>query len=263
MFDLKAIFKNELSDYFAESEIEHIWNEAKHFKYPLETKEAIDDCIERLLEYEPYQYIFGRSYFYNFELTVTNDVLIPRPETEELLHLIAHEWDGFTPKIIDIGTGSGCLALGLAMLIKGANVTALDVSPKALAVAYQNAIDLKVKLEFIERDILVEGLDEQYEVIVSNPPYIPYSEKKLMEENVLQYEPELALFVDNDEALIFYERIANLGKKHLKEGGNLYFECNEFSAREVAGLCEAKGYKHCEVIKDMQGKDRIVKAVNF
>lgn len=260
MFDLKSIFQDELSDFFAESEIEHIWNEAKHFKYPLDTKEAIDDCIERLLENEPYQYIFGKAYFYNFELSVSKDVLIPRPETEELLHLISKEWEGLSPKVIDIGTGSGCIALGLALLVKDADVTALDVSPKALAIAHKNAIDLKVKLSFIESDILLEGLSQTYDVIVSNPPYIPHEERKLMQENVLHYEPDLALFVEDDEPLVFYERIADIGMQHLRADGKLYFECNEFNVQQVVEMLDKKGYISCDVIKDMQGKDRMIRA---
>ena len=131
MSDPKSYFNKQLAEFYKQSEIDHIWNEAKHFNYPLESEEILEDCIERLIENEPYQYIFGRAYFYNFELSVTKDVLIPRPETEELLHLISKEWEGLSPKIIDIGTGSGCLALGLGRLIENAEVTALDVSPKA------------------------------------------------------------------------------------------------------------------------------------
>ena len=249
-----------LSDQFTEVELNHIWKEAKFMGVDLHEEEMLVSTIERLSKNEPYQYIFGRAYFYDFELNVSSDVLIPRPETEELVDLIAKDFMGLSPKIIDIGTGSGCIALALAKLLPKASVSALDVSPKALQIAAKNSEELSLPIKLIETNILSQKLDDTYDVIVSNPPYIPHVEKKLMEENVLKYEPHLALFVEDESALIFYEEIANQALNCLKINGGLYFECNEFNADAVKNMLIKKGFNRVEVLLDMQDKKRMIKA---
>lgn len=262
MNDNKSLFFTSLKNVFTKSEIEHIWKEANHMGVDVRNDEVLTSVITRLVNLEPYQYVFGRAYFYDFELNVSGDVLIPRPETEELVNLIVTDFKGLSPKVIDIGTGSGCIALALAKLLPKASVTALDVSPKALKVAKKNAKELSLDIRFEELDILSESLSEKYDVIVSNPPYIPLSEKSLMEENVLAHEPHLALFVENENPLIFYKAITLQATRALKSCGSLYFECNEFTADDVKKLLIEEGYENVEIKLDMQGKKRIVKGEN-
>ncbi len=256
----KEKLTQELKDHFSKNEIEHIWSEGLHTGFTWTNEDSMQECIDRLLEDEPFQYIFGRAYFYDFELTVSPNVLIPRPETEELVHLISTDFKGLSPKILDIGTGSGCIPIALAKLLPEAEISALDVSPKALQIAIMNAVEHEVDIQFIEADILNDVLIKSYDVIVSNPPYIPHKEKSLMQENVLQYEPHLALFVEDEDPLIFYRKIAELAQISLIDSGKIYFECNEFNAKEVALMLEDKLFKEVEIIKDMQGKDRMIKA---
>lgn len=223
----------------------------------LEYKQA----IERLLKHEPVQYITSKAWFYNYPFYVNNSVLIPRPETEELVDYILKENTIKNPRIIDIGTGSGCIAISLKKNLS-ADVTAIDVSKDALQVAEKNAIDLAAEIQFIQIDFLDTNQWNKlgmYDIIVSNPPYIKYEEKDSMRNNVLQHEPHLALFVENDDPLIFYKLIAQFGKIHLNNKGSIWLEINETLGIETKGLMENYSYQ-VTIIKDLQGKDRMIKA---
>jgi release factor glutamine methyltransferase len=227
-------------------------------------KQDIEAIVTRLKNQEPIQYILGTACFYDLDFNVTPDVLIPRPETEELVERILsrHRQQGI--RILDIGTGSGCIAVTLAAHLPEARVVAADVSPGALSTAAGNAAKNKVTVHFVETDILarkaLEDIPGVFDVIVSNPPYVKLSEKESMEANVLNYEPHLALFVTDSDPLLFYRSIARFGNEKLRKGGSLYFEINAQYGNEVAGLLEEEGYTDIEIIKDIPGKDRIIQA---
>lgn len=222
--------------------------------------------LEQLKTGQPIQYILGRAWFLGMRLTVGPAVLIPRPETEELVDLIHKDFSHREKPIhiIDIGTGSGCIALGLKKRIPQAAVFALDVSPEALGIARSNAEELQLPISFIEADILEwdSFFDPQlkFDIIVSNPPYITGNEQSAMHANVLAHEPHLALFVDNDAPLLFYDHISSFALAHLKPGGRLYFEINAQFGEETATLLVKKGFQHVQIHQDMQGKDRMVVA---
>ena len=221
---------------------------------------------KRLLEHEPWQYIVGEADFYELKFKVTPAVLIPRPETEELVY-----WINKTVKhrsnvsILDIGTGSGCIPITLKHKLPNAEISALDISSEALKIAKFNAKKNNVEISFQQLDILNKKarkkLDE-FDVIVSNPPYIPFQEKKLMRENVLKYEPHVALFVENEQPTVFYHEIALFAKKHLKENGYLFFEINEFYSQAIIEMLIKEGFKNIEMEKDLTGKDRMIRC-NF
>jgi len=220
-------------------------------------------AIERLKLYEPIQYIIGDTEFYGLEFKVNPSVLIPRPETEELVAWII---DGHKKKqqisILDIGTGSGCIAVTLAKHLVNANVYALDVSLEALSLAKENALTNDVNVEFIEADILDWDYgDLQFDVIVSNPPYVRELEKEAMSANVLDHEPHLALFVKDDDALLFYRTITKVANKILKPNGQLYFEINESLGKDTYDLLSNSGYRAVELKKDLFQKDRMIKAI--
>jgi len=220
----------------------------------------LETILERLRDNEPIQYIRGNADFFGLKFNVAPGVLIPRPETEELVDLVIKE-NPSVKRILDIGTGSGCIAIALAKHLPLATVSAWDISDKALAIAEQNNAWLGTSVVFFRKDIFSEILNENnYDVIVSNPPYITIAEKKEMDANVLNWEPELALFVGNDDPLWFYRRIASLGLNLLSFGGRLYFEINQAYGIETSLMLTALGYRDVCVIKDLFGKDRIVKA---
>ncbi len=219
------------------------------------------DDFERLKTGEPIQYIMGKGPFYGREFFVTPATLIPRNETEELVHLIIKENPQAGLKILDIGTGTGCIPISLALEMNNPEVFAVDISEEALQIAHKNAFELGAKVTFSKCDILTEIPEvAELDVMVSNPPYIPEQEKTEMHKNVLAFEPELALFVSNNDPLIFYKKIAQKGHCLLKSGGKLYFEINEKYGKEVADLIERLGYSEVKVLKDLNGKDRIVVA---
>jgi release factor glutamine methyltransferase len=222
--------------------------------------------LDRLLQHEPVQYVLGRAHFYGFDLYVTPAVLIPRPETEELVDLIIKENRLRQElQVLDIGTGSGCIPLALATHLPAARVYGLDVSAKALAVARQNATNHQVTVEWLQADILQEatGLPvNSLDIIVSNPPYVLEGEKKWMRQNVLAHEPHLALFVPNADPLLFYRCIATEAKRLLRPYGLLYFEINEQHGKELAHCLEMQGYQEVRVLPDLFGKDRFVRATN-
>lgn len=222
-------------------------------------EQELEDILQRLSRFEPLQYIEGRTLFLGREFLVAPGVLIPRPETEELVELMLKEIPA-DARILDVGTGSGCIAISLAKELPDALVTAWDVSPEALSVARANARKLQANVRFVECDVLACQVDEvgQYDVIVSNPPYVTEAEKADMEPNVLQWEPSLALFVPDDDPLRFYRRIAVLGRDMLADGGRLYFEINRAYGREMVEMLRAMGYVGVRVEKDLSQNDRFV-----
>ena len=229
-----------------------------------ETEEKIEAIITRLLSHEPLQYILGTAHFYGLELKVTPAVLIPRPETEELVSLIIKE-NQHRPDlhILDIGTGSGCIALTLAEILNPGKVYGLDISEKALTVAHENALKYGQPVEWLLADIFKAKLPvkaHSIDILVSNPPYVLESEKQQMRRNVLDHEPHLALFVPDTDALLYYRRIAEAGRKLLKPGGKIYFEINERFAAELMALLNASGYTAIAASKDIFDKDRFVMA---
>lgn len=222
-----------------------------------------NEILEKLKQQIPLQYILGTTSFYDLEFEVNNDVLIPRPETEELVAWILSNIEitksANKLKILDIGTGSGCIAISLAKNISNSEVFAIDVSEKALAVAQKNASTNEVKVIFIEENILnTESLHQTFDVIVSNPPYVRNLEKQEIHKNVLDYEPHLALFVEDDDALLFYRKIAHLAQKNLSENGQLYFEINQYLGKQMIELLQEKGFKNIELKKDIYGNDRMI-----
>lgn len=224
--------------------------------------QELDEALSQLLEKKPIQYILGTAPFYGREFKVNSSVLIPRNETEELVHLIIKENKRLNLRILDIGTGSGCIPISLALEIPSSKVFALDVSKEALAVAEGNAEQHEARVEFFQMDVLREEIPvKDLDIIVSNPPYVCESEKSLMHENVLQFEPHLALFVSDEDPLVFYKVIAHKAKSHLKIGGKIYFEINEALGKATQNLLVDLDFSDVEVLKDLNGKDRMVKAV--
>lgn len=212
---------------------------------------------------KPIQYIFGKAHFYGLEFEVNSNTLIPRPETEELVEWIITE-NKVKGKInlLDIGTGTGCIAISLAKNLSDASVSAIDVSEGALATAKRNAQHNKAEVNFILQDILAaETLPQVYDVIVSNPPYVRNLEKHEIKENVLQYEPHLALFVDDNDPLLFYRKIALLAKTQLSPNGKLYFEINQYLGPETVQMLEDYGFVNVVLKKDIYGNDRMVGCV--
>ncbi len=232
-----------------------------------EESEKLKEVIKRLQKYEPLQYIIGFTEFYGFKFNVNSKVLIPRPETEELVDLIIKEnKEAKNLKIIDIGTGSGCIAVSLAKNIIRSKVTAVDIDSKAAITASSNAINNNVKISLIQDDILNYDSDlyaNNYDIVVSNPPYVRNSEKKFMSKNVLDHEPEKALFVEDEDPLIFYSAIAEFCTEKLQNAGFLYIEINEYLAVEIKKILEKNSFKNVNIIKDINGKDRIIKAEKF
>lgn len=230
--------------------------------------EKFDNAIIRLKNHEPIQYIVGFSEFYGLPFKVTESTLIPRPETEELVEWILDRSSSKTEQltILDIGTGTGCIAISLAKNKPDAIVNALDISKKALTVAKTNAKLNKVEVEFIEMDILNWKNDdsdsrfetEKFDIIVSNPPYVRNLEKSQMSANVLQHEPALALYVEDNDPLIFYRSIAEFAMTHLKIDGQLFFEINQYLGTEMCQLLENFGFKKIELKKDIFGNDRMI-----
>ncbi len=218
--------------------------------------------IKDLKKHRPIQYVAGKTWFYGLEIMVKEGCLIPRPETEELVDWLVNEEEKAN-SILDIGTGSGCISLAVKSVLNNAEVSAYDISEDALAIAESNGKHLGLAVNFIHADILNwenQLLDKSFDVIISNPPYIPNSDKPQMAENVLGFEPQLALFVENETPIVFYERIADYAKIHLNNGGSLYFEIHESFAGEVMNMLKAKSFRKVVLKQDLQGKDRMVRA---
>ncbi|AXT63490.1 peptide chain release factor N(5)-glutamine methyltransferase [Aquimarina sp. AD10] len=227
----------------------------------VESVEQFRNAQNRLQSQEPIQYILGDTEFYGGVFTVNKHVLIPRPETEELVDWILHDQKNKNTslKILDIGTGSGCIAISLAKNLKKAEVYAIDVSEEALKVAKANAEKNQVTVKFIKLDVLAASdLFQSFDIIVSNPPYVRELEKEEMKPNVLDNEPNLALFVSNGKPLVFYEKITKLAKKRLDRGGALYFEINQYLGNETKLMIENLGFKTVELRKDLYNSDRMI-----
>lgn len=217
----------------------------------------------QLKNHEPIQYIVGETEFFGFSFKVNPSVLIPRPETEELVAWIVEDFKNNknSLKLLDVGTGSGCIPISLAKTLRQLEVTSIDVSAKAIETAKENADLNEVEITFLEQDILkVEKLEEKFDIIVSNPPYVRELEKEMMQENVLQHEPGLALFVSNEDPLIFYRKICELAFNSLSKEGILYLEINEYLAKETVQLINEIGFSFVEVKNDIFGKARMIKA---
>tara|TARA_R110001632_G_scaffold116951_2_gene228770 strand:- start:14851 stop:15714 length:864 start_codon:yes stop_codon:yes gene_type:complete len=240
------------------------------FEIPKEKLLLLESATERLLKEEPLQYIIGKTEFYGLPFLVNENVLIPRPETEELVEWIISETKekrekrkDVTFSILDIGTGSGCIPISLKKEVPEAFISAIDVSKEVLKTAEKNAILNEVDVIFIQQDILnTLELHQQFDLIVSNPPYVRELEKEEINNNVLENEPHLALFVDDNNPLVFYDKIADLAKKHLNKNGLLFFEINQYLGKETVKLLHSKGFENIELKKDLFGNDRMVLAHN-
>lgn len=287
--EYKSEFLKELSPLYDEKEIEsffYIILEQFHNKKridlalnPVMEMDALqllrwETVLSELKKEKPIQYILGETEFYGLRLLVNESTLIPRPETEELVEWIIestkYEVQSTNLKVLDIGTGSGCIAISLAKNLSNAQVSAIDVSAKALETARKNSQINAVEVNFINVDILnVTDLSElpfsnfqlpsSIDIIVSNPPYVRNLEKAEIKPNVLEFEPHLALFVDDNDALLFYRKIAQLAMKNLSENGKLYFEINQYLGKETVELLENLGFKNIELKKDIYGNDRMIK----
>lgn len=224
-------------------------------------QKQLEDILLRLQKYEPIQYIIGEEEFFGLPFEVNLHVLIPRPETGELVNWIIQENKDRQTCILDIGTGSGCIAISLAKHMEKAEVNAWDVSEDALQVATRNCLRNGVEVKLEQKDVLrFEPSGEQFDVIVSNPPYITEKEKAEMEANVLEWEPGVALFVPDDSPLLFYRRIAELGMEMLAPDGKLYFEINRAYGKQAVDMLAELGYREIELRKDISQNDRMVKA---
>lgn len=218
------------------------------------------NAVDRLKNHEPIQYIIGIVDFLGLKIHVSKDVLIPRSETEELIFLIKKYNPNFSGKVIDIGTGSGCIALSLAKDNPNSRVFGIDVSEGALAIATKNAITNTISnVSFFKHHILEKELEDEYDMIVSNPPYVSYAEKSEMRRNVLDYEPHLALFTPDDDVLVFYRKIASIAQNKLKQNGQIWLELNPTYSKEIADLFSQ--FSFVEVIEDMYKKNRFLKVI--
>ena len=234
----------------------------RSLKVKSETKKKIKKYIERLNEHEPIQYILGEAYFYNRLFVVNPNVLIPRNETEELVELILDDYKGKRFKLMDIGTGSGCIPITISKERKEARCLAMDIDPRTIKVARQNADRHNVSIEFLLMDILKEPIPvDQLDIVVSNPPYIPERDRGFMEKNVLNYEPPKALFVSDHDPTIFYREIAQKAFPVLKNQGRIYFEIHEEQGDEVKNILVSAGFDDIEVFTDLNGKPRLARGI--
>lgn len=293
VYEAEQYLREELKKIYEEAEASNISNLAIEFitsmskadrfirkeeKISDEQKEQLQHITQRLLNHEPIQYIMNKTWFYGMELYVDQNVLIPRPETEELVHWVINdikasgkdvfqkkplEADETTQlKILDVGTGSGCIALALKKTMPKAEVWGCDVSEEALNVARRNSSTLDIRVDFQGMNFLDEAQQKllpTVDMVVSNPPYVPQKDKEQMKENVLHFEPHTALFVPDNDTLIFYKALAGFGKKRLYANGSMYMEIHEELGSDIINLFQSEGYE-VELKKDMQGKNRMVKA---
>jgi len=238
----------------------------KQFLLNEEQLQLLNDYTNELLKHKPVQYVLNEVWFAGMKLYVDENVLIPRPETEELVEWIVKtvaSRKSQVASILDIGTGSGCIPVALKKKLLSVEVHALDISEEALTVAKRNAVTQQTEINFHLLNILDKNLWRQlpkFDIIVSNPPYVTQGEASSMQKNVLQYEPHLALFVDDEDAMKFYKAIAEFGLKHLNENGQLFFEINEMMGKQICDLLNQYRYLNIELKKDLQNKDRMIKA---
>lgn len=273
---IKRVFTSELSSIYPVTEIDSFFNIlseeylglnrvdlALKFNDNIKIPKKFHDALNDLVDQKPIQYILNKTTFYGLDFIVNIDVLIPRPETEELVDWIINDNKSIKNlNILDIGTGSGCIAISLAKNLDKSNVTALDISKQAIKTANKNADNNKVFIDFIEEDILNSNYQftNKLDVIVSNPPYVRDLEKQEINDNVLKNEPHLALFVSDENPLLFYNAIADFSLKNLKENGILYFEINQYLGKETVDLLKIKGFKNIILKKDIFNNDRMIKA---
>jgi release factor glutamine methyltransferase len=274
----KNYFTEQLKNLFSSTEINSMWKEIICLRlkwnpsdYILNTSFRLSESdllfirsyVHRLQNNEPFQYIHGITTFFGLELKCDKRALIPRPETEELVAWVVES--GPYKTIADLCTGSGCIALGLKSIFSESNVTGLDISTDALSLAKENSKLTNLNVEFIHADVLNinrDLLDQKWDCIISNPPYIPSNERESLAENVLNFEPEISLFVGNDNPLIFYKAIVEYAKSNLSENGFLFFEIHPDFSAEISDLLNLKGFINIELRKDLQGKNRMIKAQN-
>jgi release factor glutamine methyltransferase len=274
----KNYFSEQLKNLFSSTEINSMWKEIiclrlkwVHSDFILNTTFRLSESdllfirsyVHRLKNNEPFQYIHGTTTFFGLELICDKRALIPRPETEELLAW-AVEFGPYKT-IADLCTGSGCIALGLKSKFSESDITGLDISTDALSLARENSKLTNLVIEFNHADVLnINGdlLNQKWDCIISNPPYIPTHEKESIAENVLNFEPEISLFVENDNPIIFYDAIVKYAKSNLSENGFLFFEIHPDFSVEISDLLNLKGFINIELRKDLQGKNRMIKAQN-
>ncbi|HEV8285861.1 MAG TPA: peptide chain release factor N(5)-glutamine methyltransferase [Chitinophagaceae bacterium] len=270
---INNIYEKNEADNIAEIVMEHItrWSRIERVlnkDTPLSSfqKTSLNQTIDRLQQHEPIQYIINEAWFAGMRFYVDKSVLIPRPETEELVEWILKEFriQNSEFRILDVGTGSGCIAIALKKKLPNAEVWACDVSDEALTVARMNADALNTAIDFVPLNFLDKEQRKQLpevDIIVSNPPYVPQKEKNEMRKNVADHEPFVALFVPDSNPLVFYEAIAEFGKEKLTDGGKIYVEIHENLGEQVKQLFQSKAYNFIELKKDLQGKDRMIKVV--
>ncbi len=274
--DIIRFFEEELSKQYSASEIQvfiqycfEAYSGILKHELVLKKNESVNEstllkyafAVKELKANKPIQYIIGVADFYGLKFKVNEDVLIPRQETEELVQLIINENNGGKPQVLDIGTGSGCIAISLKKNIPHAKVSAYDISPSALAVAKENCDRNSLAVAFNQTDILTPQVDDKrvFDIIVSNPPYVREKEKQAMHLNVLNYEPSLALFVNDQNPLVYYKAIGEYALKHLTKEGVLYFEISEYLGEETKQLLEKMGFSNIRIHKDLNGKNRILR----
>lgn len=277
MHPIYTYIKQSLSEYYSERECSFLakWiltdvfrlsvtdlYTGKDMNFSGKERAVLEDILLRLKQFEPIQYIIGKTFFCGLPIEVGRDVLIPRPETEELVDwVISDLGDKVNLRILDIGTGSGCLSIVLAKRARRSKIFSWDISEKALTIAKRNMEQNHVDISFSRVDVLSNDIpDIQVDIIVSNPPYILERERKDMERNVLDWEPEQALFVPDDNPLLFYRRIAELGHKLLGKGGKVYCEINQALGWQASNLFVTMGYHSVELRRDLSGNDRMIKA---
>jgi len=268
--ELNPIYSSRESESISYLLLEHVLN-CSRMHLQLNKSDSVNDdkfeliaqFVEELKTNKPLQYILGEADFYDLKFKVNEHTLIPRPETEELVHTIINENKSTNLNVLDIGTGSGCIPICLAKNLNQAKLSTADISAKAIETAKKNAKLNDVEISFYNRDIL-KWMDfewEEYDIIVSNPPYVTEAEKEKMEDNVLKYEPHTALFVSDHDPLIFYRTISELAISHLKKGGKLYFEINESLGEEMKELLEVKGFTNILLHQDINGRNRMMSAI--
>lgn len=275
---LRNLYRDVLGSMYEVEEVDALWKysledklhikvEQSKLDQPILTESNLNTIIpvlQRLAEGEPYQYIIGQVQFLGCKLKVDRRVLIPRPETEELCELVLRENDTTAPlRVIDLGTGSGCIPIALKSKAPAWKVDAIDVSEEALSLAKENAASNGVEIGFHQLDLLVTRHSSliTYHLIISNPPYIAEKEAYSIKENVLVHEPHLALFIADEDPLLFYRKMLDMGQHSLEQGGRFYFEFNERYGKEMTELMQQKGYSDIRIIKDLSDKDRFAVCV--
>ena len=275
--EIKKIFHKELSEIYPKEEIDSFFYLSIEHYLGLERfilvlqpglviekheEDHLFEVLQRLKEQEPIQYILGETQFASLRFRVDKSVLIPRPETEDLVRWVQEDQENSKTSlsILDIGTGSGCIAIALAKYIPGSNLWAIDVSEEALEIAKHNAEINEVEVEFLPLDITkTSSLGRSFDIIVSNPPYVRFLEKAEMKANVVNFEPHIALYVEDDDPLVFYRHIARFAKDNLASGGLIYLELNQYLAKETIALFEEEKFSEIELRKDLFGNDRLLK----